>query len=138
MAVTETNRAGVATNVATNVSAAFLANVAPCAMPNITHHTITHSRTPSPPSRTGCVKTFSMNLGPRGIGIAASACRHSDYAETRHLVKHIPATKDGMSPAVLGDGSAACARCLALIYQPSDPLSPAPESRAHRVPSVNP
>lgn len=85
MAVTETNRAGVATNVATNVSAAFLANVAP----------------------TGCVKTFSMNLGPRGIGIAASACRLSDYAEIRHLVKHIPTTKDGMSPAVLGDGSAA-------------------------------
>ena len=76
------------------------------------------------------MKTFSMNLGPRGIGIAASACRLSDYAEIRHLVKHIPPTKDGMSPAVLGDGSAACARCLALIYQSSDPLSPAPESRA--------
>ena len=76
------------------------------------------------------MKTFSMNLGPRGIGIAASACRLSDYAEIRHLVKHIPPTKDGMSPAVLGDGSAACARCLELIYQSPDPLSPAPESRA--------
>ena len=76
------------------------------------------------------MKTFSMNLGPRGIGIAASACRFSDYAEIRHLVKHIPATKDGTSPAVLGDGSAACARCHAQARQPSDPLSPAPESRA--------
>jgi|TARA_B110001469_G_scaffold59040_1_gene56662 hypothetical protein len=50
-----------------------------------------------------------MNLGPRSLGIATSACRDSEYVEIRRLVTHIPITKDGMSPAVLGDDSAACA-----------------------------
>jgi len=130
MAVTETNRDGVATNVATNVSAAFLANVAPYAMTNITHNAVTHSHTPSTLQDGMREDGFDEPRSARYRHRRVCVPRLSGYAEIRHLVKHIPPTKDGMSPAVLGDGSAACARCLALIYQSSDPLSPAPESRA--------
>ena len=58
--------------------------------------------------RTGCVKSYSLSLGPKALGAAVAVCRRSAYKDIRELVKHIPVTKDGNSPAVLGHASAAC------------------------------
>ena len=49
-----------------------------------------------------------MNLGPRALGNAINALRKSKYREIRELANHIPVCKDGTSPALLADDSAAC------------------------------
>jgi hypothetical protein len=71
--VTEVDSKGEIVNTGKNVSASFMANVAP----------------------TGSAKTFLMNLGPVGLGAATSAVRRSRYAGLRSLVDHIPLCKDG-------------------------------------------
>ena len=65
-----------------------------------------HVRTPL---RTGSAKTFAMNIGPRALGASTAACRNSKHSRIRKLVGHIPVCKDGMTPTLLADDSAACA-----------------------------
>ena len=83
--VTEVDSQGEVINTGKNVSASFMANVAP----------------------TGSAKTYLMNLGPVGLGAATSAVRKSKYAGLRSLVQHIPLCKDGSTPTLLADDSAA-------------------------------
>ena len=60
--------------------------------------------------RTGSAKTYTMNLGPRALGGATAASRNSKYTKVRQLASHIVVCKDGTTPTLLADDSAACAR----------------------------
>ena len=124
--VTEVDERGSAINVASNISSAQTANVAPCvhsqpartqspqpalhAAPPLHDSLFYASFVASRVGSTGSAKTFTMNLGPRALGASTAACRGSKYTKIRELAGHIPICKDGTSPTLLADDSAACAR----------------------------
>jgi len=83
--VTQVDSSGDAVNTAVNISSVQFCNVAP----------------------TGSAKTFTLETGPRALGCATNACRTSAYPAIRDAVSHIPICKDGTTPTLLADGSAA-------------------------------
>ena len=83
--VTQVDSSGNALNIAVNISSVQFCNVAP----------------------TGSAKTFTMETGPRALGCATNACRTSAFPAIREAVSHIPTCKDGTTPTLLADGSAA-------------------------------
>lgn len=56
---------------------------------------------------TGCAKTTMINIGPRALGASTSSLRKSKYSVFRKQIMHIPICKDGTTPTMLADGSAA-------------------------------
>ena len=83
--VTQVDSSGDAVNTAVNISSVQYCNVAP----------------------TGSAKTFTLETGPRALGCATNACRTSAYPAIHEAVSHIPICKDGTTPTLLADGSAA-------------------------------